>query len=908
MNIEVLARVRPSKHGEQLSLNIAGTRIQAGDGTGHIFGSVYKPESLTHDIFRDAFSPLVELFIAGYNVCVLVFGETGSGKSYSLAGEKNSKAGLIPLIINSVFTRIKSERSSGRDVRVQRNDLNDGVVFVQFVEVYNEKLRDLLVLPHEDRHIDVAEDGQNGVHVQNATYKRVANAAECTSLFRQGWAIKTKPQTDFEPRAAVFFSLDLSMVPKDSQDPSTSRFLVVKLSGAEKLSEDPTQLRMREGPTMNRGIISFGTLVAKLAASPRSTRVVNYGESKVTMLLKDALGGNCKTKALITLNAVDTQSLPVVLKTAGQLAQVRNYPIVNDFFAKELMCQFRSKIVMLEDDLRISGGTSKVASMGSQSKALELTSQITQLTQENFQLQEKNEKMYTRLEEMQKRFSEVMNSKTQLSSKLISSEEEKLKISKTLVDVQLENNRLQEDAAAINFDLNNKVLALENNVMELQMYLDKAHSDLAGSKEQLGGMETEHKELVNEYIALKTSHVQLTADYQKEVTKNEELGLELVTLLNTKEKLQHDKEAVELEKMQEYYDQLRRITNKFSRSSLREKDDLSRSVLNLQSEKLELEKQLLHTSQQREGKVESLRVQHQRQLDKLEERISKMRKEVQETKEFYREAQRKLAQQSAELIAANGERHRLNEENNHLDLRLKELSTEYTNRLQQYIHDIASFCGQAAEKQQSVESLQSYLDVMVGQMKEAHDTREEDLESRIRELKRTVKDVTQKIENVSSAYRMLKYDLESNRGCGAPQADHVELHWPSDIELNMAQSREIAKLQSDLKELKQSNEDLKQKLARKIDEQHNELQSFSASQATVEMGWGYLRKQLREFTLNTQQDLESERASLLTRCILAEEQQARLQHYIDTNLKSYQEEIVRLRQLLGNANLVNGRR
>ena len=149
MNIEVLARVRPSKHGEQLSLNIAGTRIQAGDGTGHIFGSVYKPESLTHDIFRDAFSPLVELFIAGYNVCVLVFGETGSGKSYSLAGEKNSKAGLIPLIINSVFTRIKSERSSGRDVRVQRNDLNDGVVFVQFVEVYNEKLRDLLVLPHE---------------------------------------------------------------------------------------------------------------------------------------------------------------------------------------------------------------------------------------------------------------------------------------------------------------------------------------------------------------------------------------------------------------------------------------------------------------------------------------------------------------------------------------------------------------------------------------------------------------------------------------------------------------------------------------------------------------------------------------------------------------------------------------
>ena len=61
------------------------------------------------------------------------------------------------------------------------------------------------------------------------------------------------------------------------------------------------------------------------------------------------------------------------------------------------------------------------------------------------------------------------------------------------------------------------MLALENNVMELQMFLDKAQADLRASKEDLAVMETEHKELANEYIALKTSHVQLTADYQKEV-------------------------------------------------------------------------------------------------------------------------------------------------------------------------------------------------------------------------------------------------------------------------------------------------------------------------------------------------------------------------------------------------------
>jgi len=53
--------------------------------------------------------------------------------------------------------------------------------------------------------------------------------------------------------------------------------LVVQLPGAEKLAEDSTQLRMREGPTLNRSIIAFGNLVAKLAASPKPTRVIKYG-------------------------------------------------------------------------------------------------------------------------------------------------------------------------------------------------------------------------------------------------------------------------------------------------------------------------------------------------------------------------------------------------------------------------------------------------------------------------------------------------------------------------------------------------------------------------------------------------------------------------------------------------------
>ena len=152
MNVEVVARVRPPKRGENVALNVSGNRIQATDGTGHTFSSVYSGSSLTYELFKESFLPLVDLLLAGYNVCVIALGETGSGKSYSLAGEKTAKAGLIPLLINSVFTKL-TELRSGRTpaARIQANTTERGgeSVTIQMYEVYNEVIKDLLLLPHE---------------------------------------------------------------------------------------------------------------------------------------------------------------------------------------------------------------------------------------------------------------------------------------------------------------------------------------------------------------------------------------------------------------------------------------------------------------------------------------------------------------------------------------------------------------------------------------------------------------------------------------------------------------------------------------------------------------------------------------------------------------------------------------
>ena len=151
MNVEVIARVRPAKHGENATLKVSGNRIQGSDATEFTFSSVYTDSTPTSDLYKESFLPLIDPLLAGYNVCVIAFGETGSGKSYSLAGEKTAKAGLIPLLINSVFIKLREIQNERTPTRIQANRIEDNEVSItiQMYEVYSETIKDLLLLPHQ---------------------------------------------------------------------------------------------------------------------------------------------------------------------------------------------------------------------------------------------------------------------------------------------------------------------------------------------------------------------------------------------------------------------------------------------------------------------------------------------------------------------------------------------------------------------------------------------------------------------------------------------------------------------------------------------------------------------------------------------------------------------------------------
>ncbi|NXA05742.1 CCD78 protein, partial [Sapayoa aenigma] len=145
------------------------------------------------------------------------------------------------------------------------------------------------------------------------------------------------------------------------------------------------------------------------------------------------------------------------------------------------------------------------------------------------QLQDRNDGMY-QLGDPQEGMGKMAGSKTDIPARMVFSEEEKLKISKDLVELQIETNKMKERYETENFELKNMILALENRVRELELCSEKVTGERDSLRERLQVLESSRKELAEEYIILKSNYLALGKELDQEVKRNEELTQELLSL------------------------------------------------------------------------------------------------------------------------------------------------------------------------------------------------------------------------------------------------------------------------------------------------------------------------------------------------------------------------------------------
>ncbi|PIA52990.1 hypothetical protein AQUCO_01000689v1 [Aquilegia coerulea] len=356
VNVQVLLRCRPLNDDEQrlnipkvISCNEQRKEITVLQSIANkqvdrafTFDKVFGPKAQQRAIYDHAISPIVNEVLEGFNCTVFAYGQTGTGKTYTMEGgmktkgvELSAEAGVIPRAVRQIFDILEAQKA-------------DYSMKVTFLELYNEEITDLLAPEDCTRSVDdkqkkpisLMEDGKGGVIVRGLEEEVVYSANEIYSLLERGSSKRRTVDTllnKHSSRSHAVFSITIHVKEAtigDEELIKCGKLNLVDLAGSENiLRSGSREGRAREAGEINKSLLTLGRVINALV---EHSAHIPYRDSKLTRLLRDSLGGKTKTCIIATISP-SLHCLEETLSTldyACRAKNIKNKPEVNQKMSK----------------------------------------------------------------------------------------------------------------------------------------------------------------------------------------------------------------------------------------------------------------------------------------------------------------------------------------------------------------------------------------------------------------------------------------------------------------------------------------------------------------------------------------------------------------------------------------------
>lgn len=301
---------------------------------------------------------LLENAFKGFNNCIFAYGQTGSGKTHTMMGPIDDP-GLTPRICNELFERIAANEDPNVKFRVE----------CSYMEIYNERVRDLLAMSDKKVNLKVREHKILGPYVEGLRSFATKDFSAMNALILEGIKSRMTASTamnDQSSRSHAVFNIMLTESTFDQMTGNTgektSRISLVDLAGSERVWRTGAEGdRLREGGSINKSLSTLGLVISNLAdiASGKKTKesFIPYRDSVLTWLLKENLGGNSKTVMIATISPSEDsyeESLST-LRYADTAKRIQTYAVVNEDANAKMIRDLREEVEHLRQMLAAGG-------------------------------------------------------------------------------------------------------------------------------------------------------------------------------------------------------------------------------------------------------------------------------------------------------------------------------------------------------------------------------------------------------------------------------------------------------------------------------------------------------------------------------------------------------------------------
>lgn len=264
--------------------------------------------------------------MAGYNATIFAYGQTSSGKTYTMEGasiDDPELRGIIPRTATEIFNNVMAA-----------DENIEFIVKVSYIEIYMERIRDLLDPYKSKVNLQVREDHQRGIFVEGMTEVCVTSDEELLSTMRDGAANRAVAATGMNEgssRSHSVFMVTLYQRNLVNQATKAGKLYLVDLAGSEMVRKTGASGRqLEEAKTINKSLSALGMVINALT-DPNSSHVP-YRDSKLTRVLQESLGGNSRTNLIINVSpsSYNTSETLSTLRFGNRAKSIKNKAVVNE--------------------------------------------------------------------------------------------------------------------------------------------------------------------------------------------------------------------------------------------------------------------------------------------------------------------------------------------------------------------------------------------------------------------------------------------------------------------------------------------------------------------------------------------------------------------------------------------------
>ncbi|KAL1527678.1 hypothetical protein AB1Y20_009064 [Prymnesium parvum] len=371
-HFRVIVRVRPllqhevRAHKEALHVHEQEVVLQTQDAfaqsTTHTFqfDDAFDARHSQAAVFDRAARPAVESMLQGFNASIIAYGQTGAGKTFTMEGSSTEGhgAGIIPRSVRHIFDHIEQGRFASPTRFLVR---------AAYLQIYNESVSDLL--KPELCNLTIRETKRRGLYVDQLSEWVVRSPAELAGLLSRGAAARTTAATKANEASSRSHAVFILIVEQSQALPTlveegpaangARRFCVAKLNlvdlaGSERArTSGASGVRLQECKSINTSLSALGNVIFALTDT-KGRPHVPYRDSKLTRLLQDSLGGNCKTTMIACASPTDAAAAESLstLKFAHRAQHVRNHAHVNaDVDQKLILHRYETELASLRTQL-----------------------------------------------------------------------------------------------------------------------------------------------------------------------------------------------------------------------------------------------------------------------------------------------------------------------------------------------------------------------------------------------------------------------------------------------------------------------------------------------------------------------------------------------------------------------------